>query len=50
MMLNMNEAYLTQSPYVTIVLILVDSSGDMIGEVLIEHFVDGRCAGCCGVK
>jgi hypothetical protein len=35
---------------VAIILILADGSGDMIGEVLIEHFVDGGHAGCLGVK
>jgi hypothetical protein len=35
---------------VMIVLVLVDGGGDVIREVLIKHFVDGRCTGCCGVK
>jgi hypothetical protein len=33
-----------------IVLVLADGGGDMIREVLIEHFVDGGCARCFGVK
>jgi hypothetical protein len=35
---------------VTIVLVLADGGGDVIREVLIEHFVDGGHAGCLGVE
>jgi hypothetical protein len=35
---------------VAIVLVLTDGGGDVIRKVLIEHFVDGRHAGCLGVK
>jgi hypothetical protein len=35
---------------VAIVLVLADSSRDVIREVLIEHFVDGRHTRCLGVK
>jgi hypothetical protein len=35
---------------VAIVLILVDSSRDVIREVLIEHFIDGGHTGCYGVE
>jgi hypothetical protein len=33
-----------------IVLVLADGSGDVIGKVLIEHFVDGRRTGCLRVE
>ena len=46
----MFDHLLNQILGVAIVLVLADSSGDVIREVLIEHFVDGRCAGCLGVE
>jgi hypothetical protein len=46
----MFDHLLNQILGVVIVLVLVDGGGDMIREVLIEHFVDGGCTGCLGVE
>jgi hypothetical protein len=50
LVLKVFNCLLDQILGVTIVLILADGGGDVIREVLIEHFVNGGRAGCLGVK